>query len=403
MIGVAAADMVDIVQAVVRTGKAGHCPCEGHGVCVYDTGHPPGVRPVSAGEVRMHDQVSAQAMQACFRQVLELCAVGPGEKVAVLSEGDLAQDYSEQFLAAAVTLGAETARVNVAAAGEAGPEARIANLCASALASDAAAMRTLKEADLVIDLMLLLFSREQIAIQAAGARMLMVVEPFEILARLMPTRALRARVEAAEARLQAATELRFTNAAGTDVTYTLEQFKGPPPACILTEYGYTDTPGRWDHWPSGFLASTGTASGVEGRVVMDAGDLVLPWKSALRAPVSFAIRDGRVTAIDGGEDARRLREYIEGFADPRAYAVSHIGWGMNEQARWTVEVPGIAMEARACYGNVLFSTGPNTEFGGDNDTPCHLDLPMRNCSLWLDGEIIVQDGDLVPADLRASR
>lgn len=401
MIGVEAADMPDIVQAVGGAGKAGHYPCGGHGVCVYDTGHPPGARPVPAGEDRMHDQVSAQAMQACFRQVLELCAVGPGENVAVLSEGDLAQDYSEQFLAAAATLGAETARVNVAAAGEAGPEARIANLCASALASDAAAMRTLKEADLVIDLMLLLFSREQIAIQTAGTRMLMVVEPFEILARLMPTRMLRARVEAAEARLHAATELRFTNTAGTDVTYTLERFSGPPPACILTEYGYTDTPGRWDHWPSGFLASTGTATGVEGRVVMDVGDLVLPWKSELRAPVSFTIRDGRVTAIDGGDDARRLREYIEGFEDPRAYAVSHIGWGMNEHARWTVDVPGIAMEARACYGNVLFSTGPNTEFGGDNDTACHLDLPMRNCSLWLDGEIIVKDGDLVPADLRA--
>ena len=39
------------------------------------------------------------------------------------------------------------------------------------------------------------------------------------------------------------------------------------------------------------------------------------------------------------------------------------------------------MDGRAHYGNVLFSLGPDTEFGGENDTPCHLDLPMQGCSL----------------------
>lgn len=344
----------------------------------------------------------AQAeMEALFGEVLGLCAVAPGAQVAVLSEGDLAQAYSEAFLRAATALGGDAVRVNVAAAATAGAEARMADLAPSALAQDARAMRTLKEADLVIDLMLLLFSREQIEIQRAGARMLMVVEPFEVLRRLRPTAAMRARVEAAERRLHAAQHLRFTNAAGTDVTYELEPLNGPPPACILTEYGYTDTPGRWDHWPSGFLATTGTTTGVEGRVVMDAGDIVLPWKAALSAPISFGIRDGRVTAIEGGAEARRLREYIEGFDDARAYAVSHIGWGLNEAAEWRVDVPGIGMDARAYYGNVLFSTGPNTEFGGDNDTRCHLDLPMRNCSLWLDGEPILARGAVLPADMRA--
>ena len=48
--------------------------------------------------------------------------------------------------------------------------------------------------------MLLLFSKEQIEIQRAGTRMLMVVEPFEVLKRLMPSERMRARVEAAEQR-----------------------------------------------------------------------------------------------------------------------------------------------------------------------------------------------------------
>lgn len=348
----------------------------------------------------MNTHVSSERMQAAFREVLELCAVGPGEKLVVLSEGEQLQDYSEAFLKAGSALGAEVERVNVAAAGSGGASARIADLGASGLATDANAMKTCKEADMVVDLMLLLFSREQIEIQQAATRMLMVVEPFEILARMMPSKAMRACVEAAERRLAAATRLRFTNDAGTDVVYELEVLSGPPPACILTEYGYTDTPGRWDHWPSGFLASTGTARGVEGRVVMAAGDIVLPWMEHLAAPVTFTIRDGFVTAIDGGAEARRLREYMDGFEDPRAYAVSHIGWGLNPDALWSVDQPGIGMDARARYGNVLFSTGPNTEFGGDNDTRCHLDLPMQNCSLWLDDDLIVSRGEVLPEDMQ---
>ena len=30
-----------------------------------------------------------------------------------------------------------------------------------------------------------------------------------------------------------------------------------------------------------------------------------------------------------------------------------------------------------------------------NDTPCHLDIPMRNCDLFLDGEAVVRGGALV--------
>ena len=195
--------------------------------------------------------------------------------------------------------------------------------------------------------------------------------------------------------------LASANTAGADVVYELEQLDGPPPRCILAEYGYPDTPGRWDHWPGGFLASTGTATGVEGRAVMDAGDLILPRKEVVQTPIGFTIKDGYITGIDGGADARRLTEYMESFDDPRAFAVSHIGWGLNEDAKWDVTLPGICMDGRAYYGNVLFSTGPNTEFGGDNDTTCHLDLPMKNCSLWLDNDMIVKDGEVIPEDMRA--
>ena len=53
-------------------------------------------------------------------------------------------------------------------------------------------------------------------------------------------------------------------------------------------------------------------------------------------------------------------------------------------------------------GDVLFSTGPYTDLGGDNDTPCHLDMPLRGCTLTLDGETIIRDGDVVLPEMKAS-
>ena len=330
-----------------------------------------------------------------FRRELELCAVGPGQKVAVLSEGEGMRAYAEASLSAARALGAEAVDVAVPAEREVDPNERMANIGQNSLSKNAWAMEACTSADMVVDHMLLLFSREQVAMQKAGARVLLVVEPPEILERLFPSERLRTRVEAAERRLSNAKTLRFVNEAGTDVTYQLDNKR------LLTEYGYTATPGRWDHWPGGFIASMGVRGGVEGRVVLDRGDMLFPQKTSVEEPIEFVIRDGAVREINGGAQAKDLQGFMASYDDPRANAISHIGWGLNEACKWDPTLPGIGMDGRAHYGNVLFSTGPDSEFGGDNDTACHLDLPMRNCTLWLDGELVVEAGEVIPADMRA--
>ena len=333
-------------------------------------------------------------MKDVFLDELKLCEVGPGQTIAVLSEGDLLRDYAEYSLSAASELGARVIDANLQVEQAVDASERIANVGKNPLSEHPAVLQQCCEADMVVDHMLLLFSHEQIAMQEAGTRVLLVVEPAEILQRLFPTPELRNRVEAGERRLSGASSLRFTNAAGTDVTYNLGG------KTILTEYGYTCSPGRWDHWPGGFIATVAAEKGVNGRVVMDTDDIIFPLKRFVTSPVEFVIRDGAVIEINGGQDADLLKQFIDEYNDPRAYAISHIGWGLNNACKWDVDLPGIGMDGRACYGNVLFSMGPDTEFGGDNDTPCHLDLPMQNCTLMLDNDLIVDEGKVVPADMR---
>ena len=110
--------------------------------------------------------------------------------------------------------------------------------------------------------------------------------------------------------------------------------------------------------------------------------------------------------IRGGFDAELLRDYIADFDDEKAYGIAHIGWGCNEKARWSgLQNDGrsLGMESRAFYGNTLFSTGPNQELGGTNDTACHIDIPMRNCNVYLDDEPVIIEGEFTIDDLKATR
>lgn len=334
------------------------------------------------------------------RDELLLCGIGAGDTVAVLSQGQGHQvAYGDAFSDAARSLGAQTFTVTLPTTGEYDLGSIGGTVGATPLAGNAAAVEALKQADLVVDLVFLLFSPEQLEIQASGTRVLLVVEPPDNLARMFPTPDLRRRVEYGEQLLGTATRLQVSNPHGTDVTYEIGTFP------IITEYGYTDTPGRWDHWPGGLVATGAHETGVNGRVVLAPGDIIYPFKTYVQTPIDLRIEDGFIVDISGGLDAELLEGFMQTFDDPKAYGISHIGWGLNERAQWSALINdkrSLGMDGRTFYGNVLFSTGPNTELGGDNDTLCHLDIPMRGCTLRLDDQVIVRDGDIVISEMQAA-
>ncbi|HTX07384.1 MAG TPA: 2,5-dihydroxypyridine 5,6-dioxygenase [Solirubrobacteraceae bacterium] len=345
------------------------------------------------------DRIRWAEFEVLCERELELCALKEHETVVVLSQAGDRQDYADAFIAAANRLGAEAYNIRLGKTSSVLGGSGVWAVGINPLAGNESALRALKDADLVIDTVFLLWSHEQLEIQAAGTRMLMVIEPRSVLARMFPTADQRRRVEASGELLRKARTLRMTNTAGTDVVYEL----GDCP--VMETYGYTDTPGRWDHWPTGFvLTGAGTPSGVSGRVVVDAGDIIVaPFGRYVADPIELTIEDGVVQDLRGRTDANLLQDYLAEFDDPRGYAVSHIGWGCNENARWchlANSREGFGQEARAFYGNAMFALGPNLELGGDNDTPAHIDIPMRNCSVFLDDEPVLVDGEFVIDELK---
>ena len=77
------------------------------------------------------------------------------------------------------------------------------------------------------------------------------------------------------------------------------------------------------------------AGGVNGTLVLDRGDVNLTFKRYLDAPMRLTLENDYVTKIEGdGADAEMMRSYLAAWGDRDAYAVSHVGFGMNPKARY---------------------------------------------------------------------
>ena len=226
-----------------------------------------------------------------------------------------------------------------------------------------------------------------------GARVLYISnEHPEVLERLAPSSADEQKVRAAMRLLKAAKTLQVTSPAGTDLSIRVEG------AQVGGVWGYTEKPGTLSHWPGGLCLAFPKAESVNGLLVMAPGDINLTFKRYVETPIRLEIAADYVTRIEGaGADAELMRAYFAAWGDREAYAVSHVGWGLNPKARWEA----LAMydkrdcngtEQRAFAGNFLYSTGANEVAG--RHTLGHFDLPFRHCSVSLDGNAVVKEGVL---------
>jgi 2,5-dihydroxypyridine 5,6-dioxygenase len=226
-----------------------------------------------------------------------------------------------------------------------------------------------------------------------GARVLYISnEHPDVLERLVPSSADEQQARAGMRLLREGKRMKVTSPAGTRLEIALEG------ARIGGVWGYTEKPGTLSHWPGGLCLAFPRARSVQGTLVLAPGDLNLTFKRYLESPVRLEIEADYVRKLDGdGLDAQLMREYFAAWGDREAYAVSHVGWGLNRRARWDAlamydrrDVNGT--EQRAFAGNFLYSTGANEVAG--RHTLGHFDLPLRGCTISVDDEVVVRDGSL---------
>ena len=338
-----------------------------------------------------------------FRRQFELCRVRVDESVALLVEPSTRADYVDAAAAAAGTLGASVFEVGVPALGWSAP-APVKGMGAGVpvLARPnrvlTAVTAALREADFVVDLLpeTIIHVDTRLELQRQGVRILTVVEPPEMLERLFPPPGIKEAVLALGERLSAAGRLRATSPQGTDLEYRL-----PRVPCV-TQYGYADEPGRWDHWPSALVNAYPVEGGVDGRLVITPGSILFPFKRHVQEPMTLEIRSGYVVDIEGGTEAILMRDYLERWNEPEVFAVSHVGMGLLPRASWSALAffdrgETLGQDGRSVQGNLLFSTGPNRFTG--RHVEAHFDIPTRGCTIVLDeDEVVVEDGRLIASE-----
>jgi 2,5-dihydroxypyridine 5,6-dioxygenase len=347
-------------------------------------------------------ELNPAKLAALYRKQFELCRVRRGETVVTISDLGTRREYIAAAFAAADELGADVyemcvnfipgwTKVGVPTIGQ----------CKGTL--DA-----VKAADLVVIFHVPLFSAWLKEVRAAGTRVLMIIDAPDDLEQLMSPPGLKEAVLHAHQRLEQTREVRVISDAGTDLRYRCGEYP------VMSQYGYADEKGRFDHWGAGHVHTFPNEGTANGTVVVQPGDIViLPYCRYVHDPIRLDIKDGFITKIEGGLDAKLMQDWLDdnkASADDRdPYAISHLGWGMNPQARWYgIALNGDAPErsraaARVFPGNFLFSTGPNTEGGGKRKTRGHYDVPMRDCTVILDNEVIIEKGRLVDEKMRVPR
>ena len=347
-------------------------------------------------------ELNPAMLMSLFRKQFELCRVTPGQTVAIVSDLGTRRQYIHAAFAAAEEMGFDIYEMCVnAIPGWTSVGVPTIGQCKGTL-------EALMAVDMVLIFHVPLFSKWLKQVMNHGVRVQMVIDAPDDLYQLQSPPGLKEAVLHAHKLYESTSEIRVTSKAGTELTYRRGEYP------VISQYGMADEPGRFDHWGVGLLHTFPNEGSSHGRVVIQPGDIViLPYCRYVTDRIELEVREGHITSIEGGVDATLMREWLaEGMTSPDdkdPFAVSHLGWGLNPQCRWdALALYGDAPEraraaARSFPGNFLFSTGPNTQGGGKRTTRGHYDVPMRGCTVALDGRVVVQDGRLVDPQMIVPR
>jgi 2,5-dihydroxypyridine 5,6-dioxygenase len=337
---------------------------------------------------------------AMFKRQLLNCKLKSGETVSIVADLSSRKDYENAAFLAPKEIGADIFMITIPVSGRGVMEDFTISL-GGMLRLPPAVVKALKGTDLVLDMTLegFIHTPERVELQKSGVRILRVgAQPPQVLARVMAwsdeeAEHTKKRVVKQASKLGKAKVMKIVSDYGTNLEAELD------PEATFASYGFSDEKGRWDVWGQNMVSNYPRNS--NGTVVIAPGDYnVTPFAMYHQSKIELVIKDNYVVEINGdGFDAKLMREHLASYNDKNAYAVSHVGWGLNKKATWynmatydrAPDERGVSGdEGRVFWGNFLFSTGPNYHIG--RFTKSHYDIALTEHSIYLDGQIVVDKG-----------
>src|SRR6266852_102237 len=192
------------------------------------------------------------------------------------------------------------------------------------------------------------------------------------------------RARDAMAALEGKTQVHVTTPLGTDFYVSIE---GRPSLEVTPAKRRGQMMGPVPLWAE--VAYAAVEDFTRGTAVVDGVMLGIGLAGQVKEPIRWTLEGGKCVAIEGGEEAQRLRAAIEGVEN--ADVVGEFAFGTSEKA------PFGTPSEKGRIGTVHLALGDNHNAypGGQNHCALHLDGVFLNATLQIvdDGTHILKDGE----------
>ena len=168
----------------------------------------------------------------------------------------------------------------------------------------------------------------------------------------------------------------------------------------LAHCGIAEEPGLFDFWGAAMVEIAPSEGTVEGSLVLGRGDQIFHLGRYVDDEVRIKFERGHVVAIEGGLDAVLLESHLASYQDPNAFRAGHVAWGTDHRASWTaplVQFPEAGAgnaDTEGFLGSVQVELGSNDDqfFRGTIRSDAHLGLCLRDATVALDGQPVIEEG-----------
>jgi leucyl aminopeptidase (aminopeptidase T) len=192
------------------------------------------------------------------------------------------------------------------------------------------------------------------------------------------------RTRAAVAALAGKKQVHVTTELGTDFTVSID---GREPLCLTSFKARGQMMSPIPLWNE--VAFAAVEDFTQGTAVVDGVMLGIGLKGQVEEPIRWTLEGGRCVAIEGGEEAEKLRRAIEGVEN--ADVIGEFAFGTSDKA------PFGTPSEKGRVGTVHLALGDNHNAypGGQNVCALHLDGVFLNATMEIvdDGTYILKDGE----------
>ncbi len=174
---------------------------------------------------------------------------------------------------------------------------------------------------------------------------------------------------------------------GTDMTFKVGQLAG------WAHDGVGTAPGSFILLPAGSLNQGVDEGSAEGVLVIDCFT-ALRRNEMMTEAVTFEIHNGYATAIKGGDYAQEFIDTAAKYPNgpEETLCIAEFGLGFDKNADILVNIS----EGEHMYGVGHIGIGSNGSFGGSVMIDAwHIDCILKDCTVELDGKLIVKDGEFI--------